>query len=173
MKQISIIDDFFTEEEFNIILNLSKRAIFNPVSNKSHGIYAHRCTFSKDFKGLEWVIPKIEKTFNKKLTCEEFNFDMRKQYKDDVKMPGHVDDSDYNFICYLEGKHTLYNGTGFCCDTVEFKGEKKYHLNTYIGFQKNRALFFSGSKIHHGNLQNLGDSGSRTTFTIFFDEINN
>ena len=171
MKQISIIDDFFTADQYNKLMKISKSLQYTPRKNED-GIFAHRNTMSSEDSRVSWVIPIVEKKFNKKLKATEINFDIRDQvYSEnkDRKMLSHTDDADFNFICYLEGKQTVYNGTGFCCA----KTEVGHELNTYIGFQKNRGLFFNGKDVFHGSLQGLGDSDSRLSLSIFFDEVNN
>ena len=60
---------------------------------------------------------------------------------------------------YLKGDELVYNGTGI------------YHkddLNTYVGFVKNRAIFFDGKNNIHTDLQALGPSSGRYTLNIFY-----
>jgi len=66
-----------------------------------------------------------------------------------------------NFMLYVKGEPLINNGTGFLHDNK---------LSTHIGFVENRALFFNGLQLDHGDLQALGDSSIRYTLNIFYKE---
>ena len=66
-----------------------------------------------------------------------------------------------NFLFYVKGEPLINNGTGFLHNNK---------LSTHIGFIENRALFFNGLQLEHGDLQALGDSSIRYTLNIFYRE---
>ena len=66
-----------------------------------------------------------------------------------------------NFMLYVKGEPLINNGTGFLHDNK---------LSTHIGFVENRALFFNGLQLEHGDLQALGNSSIRYTLNIFYKE---
>ena len=84
--------------------------------------------------------------------------------ENDIDVINNKNDNDCaNFLLFIKGEPLLNNGTGFLTN-----GE----LSSHIGFIENRALFFNGSKIMHGDLQSFGESSPRYTLNIFYKEIN-
>tara|TARA_R100001510_G_C7645900_1_gene203218 strand:+ start:589 stop:1080 length:492 start_codon:yes stop_codon:yes gene_type:complete len=155
---LQVIDNFFSEKEFNIIQsNISKLDL--KIMTNENGIYGFRHTFEKD-KDNEWMFAKIKQAFFRKkdLHLKHASYHLRHNNK---KVMSHTDGPDYNFILYLKGQELVYNGTGFY--------DKNNNLNTYVGFVENRALFFDGKNNVHTDLQALGESSPRHTLNIFYD----
>tara|TARA_R100001509_G_scaffold160699_1_gene128837 strand:- start:461 stop:967 length:507 start_codon:yes stop_codon:yes gene_type:complete len=156
---LKIKDNFFSEKEYEILINNLNKIDFIPASH-SDGLYSHTHEF-KQSNDNQWIFDKIKNTFFKDIlhlkVCES-RFNMRHSKE---KVLPHTDNSkaEYNCLIYLKGKELVYNGTGF------------YHnnnLHTYIGFVNNRALFFNGSVLHT-NLQALGPSSNRFTLNVFYE----
>ena len=66
-----------------------------------------------------------------------------------------------NFLFYVKGEPLFNNGTGFL---------NQNKLTSSIGFLENRALFFNGLQVEHGDLQAFGNSTMRYTLNIFYRE---
>ena len=162
--ELKIIDNFFSQNELNILTNNLTRIPYTPL--RDHYGKGNHFGMIHDFKKNttnQWLFDKIKKNFfpNMNLIDVESRFTVRHNKS---KVLAHVDDNDYNFIAYLKGKELVYNGTGF------------YHnknLNTYVGFVENRAIFFDGLNNHHTDLQALGESSMRYTLNIFYDKRRN
>jgi len=139
---IAVVDDFFNEKELNILVSNLNRIQLKHGKNDSGtalGFFSHNFNPDKENK---WLFDKIKKTF----------------FRDKV-LP-HIDsETEYNFLCYLKGKSLLHNGTGF----YNNEGD----IDRYVGFKKNRVLFFD-SNIRHTNLQALGESSPRYTLNMFY-----
>ena len=162
MIELQVKDNFFTEQEYNILIENLNKINFKPSKNKdSHFSFHH--DFKPDSKN-KWIFDKIKNNFfNKNLEIYSCRFDMR--HNKTQTLP-HLDSehNDYNCIIYLKGDELLYNGTGFY---------HKNNLHTYVGFVKNRALFFNGSEVYHTDLQSLGPSSMRYTLNIFYKKVTN
>ena len=158
--KIIVVDNFFTEKEFNILCNNLGRISFEPVGNYG---FSHEFEPNKD---NEWLFEKIKNNFfpNKNLKPLDISFRYKHNYKEVLP---HVDNGEYkyNFIGYLKGKELMYNGTGF----YNYKKNlDSWDLDRYIGFVENRALFFPGDTIYHTDLQALGESSPRYSINIFY-----
>jgi len=155
---IQIKDNFFTKKEYDILYNNLDKIYFLPNINKA-GNYAASHPFIPN-KQNKWLFDKIKKQFfpNEDLEIVICRFDVRHNKE---KVFSHLDNknTNYNCIVYLKGEEITYNGTGFYYEN---------NLNTYIGFVKNRALFFNGADIVHSDLQALGPSSARYTLNIFY-----
>ena len=158
---LSIKDDFFNEEELHNILHVVNSTPLTPRHNND-GNYGFRNDFKRD-KDNQWIFDKIKK---------EFNLDEKLKPRDDMlsihlrhnnhKQLAHTDPAEYIFLCYLDGEELFYNGTGFY--------SKSKFMNIYVGFIKNRALFFNGKDVVHTDLQSLGESSMRYSLNIFYNE---
>lgn len=157
LPDLQIKDNFLNKEEFELLNKTINNISFESMTNND-GNYGFACGFKKTLQN-EWLFKKIKKQFfpNKDLQVSVCNYHLRHNFK---KVKTHTDDKKYNFILYLKGKELIYNGTGFY---------NKNELNTYIGFVKNRAIFFDGKNIFHTDLQALGESSPRYTVNIFYD----
>ena len=166
IKSIQILDNFFTEEEYDKLLQLSKTLPYEPAANKeSH--FSMRCFFKSNESEFNWINKKIKNTFLKgDNTTYYFLCYIFDQRHNKTQIKPHRDDSDWNFICYLSGQSLIYNGTGFWSKQIN-ENKDNCELNTYVGFQKNRAIFFNGRDTVHGDLQALGESSIRITLSIF------
>jgi hypothetical protein len=157
LPTIQIKDNFLTEKEFNIICSNLTKIPFQ-VSTNEEGNFGFRYDFEHNTEN-DWLFKKIKREFfpniklKKSQPCYHWRHNTHRVFS-------HVDKrTDYNFMLYLKGEELVYNGTGF------------YHqnnLNTYIGFVKNRALFFDGHNNVHTDLQALGKSSPRYTLNIFY-----
>jgi len=75
----------------------------------------------------------------------------------------HCDKDNINFLIYLKGNELINNGTGF----YEKKNEiDSFELNTHIGFKENRAVMFSGNRLH-STLQFNDNCSGRYIMTNF------
>jgi hypothetical protein len=156
---LQIKDNFFTEKEYNILVDNLNKIPLSPMSNKE-GVYSFGFKFNKT-KNNNWLFDKIKNNFfsDKKLKVCAARFDLRHNKK---QIKPHLDNiPKYNCIVYLKGEPLTYNGTGFYT---------KGNLNTYVGFVENRALFFNGCDVYHTDLQALGPSSPRYSLTIFYVE---
>jgi hypothetical protein len=163
MLDIQIKDNFFTQKEYDILVNNLNRINFEPSENPDHkdGHFSFHHSFTYDSNN-KWIFDKIKNNFfNKNLKIFSCRFDMRHNKTETLP---HLDGehNDYNCIVYLKGDELLYNGTGFYHNT---------HLHSYVGFVENRALFFKGSEVYHTDLQSLGPSSIRYTLNIFYKEV--
>ena len=156
---IQIKDNFLEKKEFDIIsYNLDK------ISLKPY-TQGEKITsgFTQDFKRTpdnEWLFKKIKKQFfpNVELKSVLSRYNWRHNQEEVLS---HVDGNrDFNFILYLKGNELVYNGTGIYYEN---------NLSTYIGFIKNRAIFFDGRNNIHSDLQALGPSSGRYSLNIFFN----
>ena len=156
---LQIKDNFFTEKEYNILVDNLNKIPLSPMSNKG-GNYSFGFEFNKT-ENNNWLFDKIKNNFfsDKKLKVYAARFDLR---HNQAQIKSHLDSiSKYNCIVYLKGESLTHNGTGFYT-----KGD----LNTYVGFVENRALFFNGCDVYHTDLQALGPSSPRYSLTIFYVE---
>ena len=158
---LKIKDDFFNQKELNNILNVAKSTPMFPRTNKE-GLYGFRNDFKRN-KDNQWIFDKIKKEFNldEKLKPMEnqLSIHLRNNHHKEL---AHTDLGKYIFLCYLDGEELFYNGTGFYA--------KSESMNVYVGFIKNRALFFNGKDILHTDLQSLGKSSLRYSLNIFYDD---
>jgi hypothetical protein len=163
MLALQIQDNFFTEKEFKIIINNLNKIDFKPSTNEDYHHFSFNHEFDPDDEN-QWIFNKIKNIFFKEnLNVVRCRFDMRHNKNQVI---AHVDseDTSHNCIIYLKGDELLHNGTGFYY---------KNNLHSYVGFVKNRALFFNGSKVYHTDLQGLGPSSMRYTLNIFYERVKN
>ena len=158
LPTIQIKDNFLNEEDFKIISSNIDKIIYAPMTNPDN--FGFRHNFEKSPEN-EWFFTKIKKQFfpDVNLKVIESSYHLRHNTK---KVLSHTDNANYNFILYLKGDELIYNGTGFYY---------KNNLNTYLGFVKNRALFFDGKNNIHTDLQALGESSPRYTINIFYNYV--
>jgi hypothetical protein len=166
MKSVSYIDDFLDKDSFlKIQQNLSKLS-YTPIKNDD-GLYGHQHILN--INNIDnFLLKKIKDYFfpnNENLKPVETRAHLR---HNKIKVMPHLDDAYFvkgndvmAFILYVKGDSLLHNGTGF------YGADN--NLNSFIGFQENRALFFNGAKIWHTDLQFLGKSSPRYTLNIFYE----
>ena len=106
----------------------------------------------------------VENPFFKDKNLKEIDPCFRQRHNAEKMLPHTDEHVNYIFLAYLKGEELMYNGTGFY--------NEDGHLDRYIGFRQNRAIFFN-SFICHSDLQSLGKSSPRYTLNIFYknDEI--
>jgi len=159
LPTIQIKDNFLTNKEFKILFNNIDKFNYVPEISNDGDPYGFAHNFNENLEN-QWFFKKIKKQFfpNTNLKPGKCVYNLRHNCK---KILSHKDIyDDYNFILYLKGKELVYNGTGFYY---------KNNLNTYLGFVKNRALFFDGKNNTHTDLQALGESSPRYTINIFYN----
>lgn len=161
MLKLKVKDNFLEEKEFKIISNNLNKIDF---SYRDKGKDEYTDGFRHEFEprnDSDWFFKKIKENFfpNKKLKPVLCAYHLR---CNKVKLI-HKDHLDYNFILYLKGKETLFNGTGF------FKEKQEEELDVTVSFKENRALFFNGKDVLHSDLQSFGDSSFRSTVNIFYN----
>ena len=154
MDKFIVIDNFFTEKEFDILCD-----DLNKISFERTGNYGYSHEFKPE-KHNAWLFKKVKNNFFPDEDLKPFDMGFRYRHNCEEVLK-HIDEYKYSFICYLKGKELLYNGTGFYNDNQE--------LDRYIGFVANRALFFPSNKIYHTDLQALGESSPRYCVNIFYD----
>jgi len=163
MKDIIVVDNFFNEKELNILNNNLTKIYWEPQEN---GL-GHKYGFGHNFKRNEenqWLFDKIKNNFFKDKNLKEIDPCFRQRHNAEKMLPHTDEHVHYIFLAYLKGEELMYNGTGFY--------NEDGHLDRYIGFRQNRAIFFN-SFIYHSDLQSLGKSSPRYTLNIFYknDEI--
>ncbi len=129
--------------------------------NKFHHGYEHQ--FAVDHFKDDLILKKIKDEFF--LHDDLKPVEIRAHLKHNTKEPhahrdGKGDKEVWSFLLYVKGEQLLYNGTAF------YGQDSK--LNTYVGFQENRALLFNSGKIYHTDLQALGQSSPRYSLNIFY-----
>jgi len=129
MKDIQVVDDFFTEQELKIVSDFCITKALAPIKNQE-GSFGFRQGFNSN-ENLQWVFKKIKDVFikNKDLVVDVACVHLRYNH---LKALPHTDKQGYNFICYVKGSPLFNNGTGFY---------KNNQLSMHVGFVENRALF--------------------------------
>ena len=159
---VMYVDNFLEKETL--------KSLQDNISNTDHGeiwdnngnLYCKRFTFPESFK-KDPLLGVIKQYFfpHSNLVPISLHSHLRLNTE---KPLFHIDDQKggcANFLLFVKGEPLLNNGTGFLTN-----GE----LSTHVGFIENRAVFFNGSKIMHGDLQSFGDSSPRYTLNIFYKE---
>ena len=159
---VMYVDNFLEKETL--------KSLQDNISNTDHGeiwdnngnLYGKRFTFPESFK-KDPLLVFIKQYFfpHRNLVPISLHSHLRLNTE---KPLFHIDDQKggcANFLLFVKGEPLLNNGTGFLTN-----GE----LSTHVGFIENRAVFFNGSKIMHGDLQSFGDSSPRYTLNIFYKE---
>tara|TARA_A100001391_G_scaffold87232_1_gene57671 strand:- start:51 stop:536 length:486 start_codon:yes stop_codon:yes gene_type:complete len=155
---IQIKDNFLDEKEFNILCNNLDKISLKPFVQDDKKTSGFRQTFEKTSDN-EWLFKKIKKQFFPNINLKEVICCYHWRHNKETVL-SHVDGADFNLLLYLKGDELVYNGTGI------YSGN---NLNTYIGFVKNRAIFFDGKNNIHTDLQALGPSSGRYTLNIFYN----
>lgn len=171
MKKIYIVDDFLTEKELKEVSNFALTLSYGPVANKM-AYFGNRAEVVINDKN-KWIFEKIKNHFfpNENYKAHQNVYVYHMRANQNVKeINAHRDESEYNFLLYLYGEELVYNGTGFWTKQTK---DGNLDLNTYIGFKRNRGIFFNGSDILHGDLQALGPSSPRYALTLFLDKEKN
>ena len=164
-EQINFLDKNILKGLQNNFLNLDYKAMVTEAG--AH--YGFRYNFPKSFYN-DPIVTVIKNTFfpNRNLNPIQISANIRFNTTNPLF---HVDthasnetgerNNHANFLLYVIGETSLNNGTGFMTDKS---------LSSSVGFVENRAVFFNGNKILHSDLQSFGNSSSRYTLNIFYEE---
>jgi|TARA_R110001592_G_scaffold61918_1_gene189209 hypothetical protein len=159
---VMYVDNFLEKETLKSlqdnILNTNHKEIWDSEGN----LYGKRFTFPESFK-KDPLLGLIKQYFfpHRNLVPISLHSHLRLNTE---KPLFHIDDQKggcANFLLFVKGEPLLNNGTGFLSNE---------ELSSHVGFVENRALFFNGSKVKHGDLQSFGDSSPRYTLNIFYRE---
>ena len=158
MEDITVVDNFFNQKEFEILTNDLSKIKFNSLQNKDGDSYGFGHGFTEN-KNNRWLFSKIKKHFLKDVNLKVVDCAFRLRHNSKKMLPHKDEHVNYLFLAYLKGKELIYNGTGFYNDNA--------NLDRYVGFKENRVIFFN-SFIPHSDLQSLGESSPRYTLNIFY-----
>ena len=159
---VMYVDNFLEKETLKSlqdnILNTNHKEIWDSEGN----LYGKRFTFPESFK-KDPLLGLIKQYFfpHRNLVPISLHSHLRLNTE---KPLFHIDDQKggcANFLLFVKGEPLLNNGTGFLSNE---------ELSSHVGFVENRALFFNGSKVKHGDLQSFGESSPRYTLNIFYRE---
>jgi len=159
------VDDFLDQATLKSLQDTVTKLKYYEVKNPKGKIYGMRHTFDKSIHD-DPLLKLIKQYFfpHRNLVPASLHSHLRQNSKEPLFHLDNKNDNDCaNFLLFVKGEPLLNNGTGFLTN-----GE----LSSHIGFIENRALFFNGSKIMHGDLQSFGESSPRYTLNIFYKEIN-
>lgn len=162
---VMYVDNFLEENTFKSLQHNISNTEHVDVYDGQGKLYGKRFTFPDEFK-KDPLLKLIKQYFfpHRNLVPASLHSHLRQNSKEPLFHLDNKNDNDCaNFLLFVKGNPLLNNGTGFLT-----KGE----LSSHIGFIENRALFFNGSKIMHGDLQSFGESSPRYTLNIFYKEIN-
>jgi hypothetical protein len=161
--KISIIDEFYNEKDFQLILNKVSNISWEPLENiyigvkeqeNKHFWFSSPLNFNDSFskKTLDLI---NEKTFKKFTEFKTLNFSLA--HKPD-NFP-HVDtyhNASFQFIIYINGPTDINQGTGFY-----IKENKEAILNTHVGFYLNRLVMWNCGVYHAPLLWNNKEAEPR------------
>jgi len=135
---ITIKDNFFNE---NILKKLQDKlptlnysSQYNAIKNINHIWFS--CPAEENIKDI--IKNKCEKIWNKKFKIRFCSYTMLATVEPVV----HCDlseECDHQIIIYIKGNTNLHKGTGFYLNN---------ELNTHIGFNENRAVFWHSNTMH-------------------------
>jgi hypothetical protein len=143
--EISIKDNFFKKNLFKKILsnlnNLNWSGNLNILNSKKHPWFASPL---KDPKIEKYIIKEIKKLFNKEIiSFYLINYTLVTKVQNALPHHDLQKNVNYQLLIYLKGDPLIHNGTGFY-----IKKENNFILNTHIGFNENRAIFFKAGLTH-------------------------
>lgn len=156
---LKIQDNFFTEDEFNRIVNVIRKCPMEPEKNDV-GHYGFRINFINNGE-YDWVLEKIKNTFHPNTIYMKHTFSAHIRHNKD-KTRHHTDDASHNCMVYLEGKELFHNGTAFW--------DNQGKLTATVAFKPNRAIFFNGEDNSHSDMQAMGESSQRLTLNVFMGD---
>ena len=174
MSKIFVVEDYFTQKEYNLICQNILQVDFTPppIENRK-GVEKVSGTDG----GAYWFQEKIPLESDVAVAC--YNLIKPKFLHDPkaIQVPlytivssqkqfaPHVDyGGEYQVLIYLIGDETMNNGTGF----YKPDGRGNLTLNTHIGFRPNRAILFTKDN-YHAPLLWAGNSSMRYSICFSFD----
>ena len=127
----------------------------------------HHLFFSKDVEPeiADYIRKKCEKLYNKNFKENYCTYTMVQRSKPMV----HCDAGEFTthqIIVYIRGDVGLHRGTGFYIEK-----NNKYELNTHIGFNENRAIFWYSPVFHSPLLWNDENKSKRFSIIAQYKEI--
>ena len=170
---IHIKDNFIESDMFKFIY---EKIPFHNYSGDSHRYRGdlnkeHHLFFAAKTEPevRNYVKERCEKLYNKKFEQGFCDYTMVMHRKE--PMPHHDlgDDVSHQIIIYIRGEEGLNKGTGFY---THDKKNNKYVLNTHVGFNENRGIFWDSHAYHSPLLWNDEDKKSmRYSIVSQFKEI--
>tara|TARA_R100001129_G_scaffold152541_1_gene114975 strand:+ start:131 stop:643 length:513 start_codon:yes stop_codon:yes gene_type:complete len=164
---IHIKDNFFNKNDFQklkeTLPTLQYDGLGNMLSdNPKHVWFSH----PTDPKITCIVKDKIEKILNKKFKVVLSSYTL---LATSIALP-HSDEifCDYQAIIYIKGNNNLHKGTGFYIFNEE---NKKYELNTHVGFKENRVVIWESSAYHSPMNWASEDKSKRFSVIIQFKKL--
>ena len=166
---VMYVDNFLSIETLESLQETFLNLKYSEVKNPEGQTYGYRHTFPHSFH-TDPLLQIIKNYFfpNRNLSPIQISANIRFNTTNPLF---HVDthasnetgerNNHANFLLYVIGETSLNNGTGFMTDKS---------LSSSVGFVENRAVFFNGNKILHSDLQSFGNSSSRYTLNIFYEE---
>ena len=159
---VMYVDNFLDNDTLKSLQDTLVNLKYEEVKNPDGQLYGMRHTFNKGMHD-DPLLKLIKQYFfpHRNLVPISLHSHLRLNTE---KPLFHIDDQKggcANFLLFVKGEPLLNNGTGFLSNE---------ELSSHIGFVENRALFFNGSKVKHGDLQSFGDSSPRYTLNIFYRE---
>ena len=159
MSYIYIQDNFFEKNIFKEIKNKINTYSYSPPPLKR----------IKDYGGCYWFehnLPRgcdVQKVVIKTLQ-EKMNLSVDEDFKSDDTdvveceskfiMPNaqdgarpHVDPCQLQCLVFIKGEEIIKNGTLFF-DDAQVGKDKKFNINTHVGFKENRGIVFSSNNLH-------------------------
>jgi hypothetical protein len=166
---VMYVDNFLDKNILKGLQNNFLNLNYTAMTTETGAHYGFRYNFPKSFYNDE-IVSIIKNTFfpNRNLEPIQISANIRFNMTNplfhvDTKASNEIEErsNHANFLLYVTGEPSLNNGTGFMTNKS---------LSSSVGFVENRAVFFNGSKILHSDLQSFGNSSSRYTLNIFYEE---
>ncbi len=146
---IRIKDNFFSEKDFNLIKNVSKKINFGAVNIRYTNQNNHVFFTTGAPQEICDIVYKIVSNFFK-IKILDMRLCQYSLVAKSSKIEVHNDKSEHtNFqtILYIDGDEDIHCGTGFYIE----KGKDSFELNSHIGFRPNRIVSWS-SNVYHAPL---------------------
>jgi len=144
---IRIKDNFFSNENFNYIKNVSKNIKFGPINlTYNNGNSKDHVFFTTD------APQKVRNILNKEISnffkVKNLNINTC-QYSlvaksDKTQVHDHPEKIDLSCIIYIDGDENIHCGTGFYVK----KDDNTFELNTHVGFKPNRIVSWESNVWH-------------------------
>ncbi len=168
-KAIDIIDDFYTQEQLDILFDYTSKSYFRPslqphLFEKDYAtrFQAYPCYESTEIMNGDYNNLPVYKILKDNLKSIGFNFDylhtfFRKIYKSEIEKSvcsdgsgiRHKDGPEYDLggVIYLDELSSFKSGTRFFTDE-RFKGGTQQEQDIQIGSKFNRAIIFDCQTSH-------------------------
>ena len=144
---INIKDNFI---EPDIFKSIYEKIPFYHYSGDSHRYEQDKANENHLFFAIntepeiaDYIRKRCEKLYNKKLKLRYCSYTMVQRAEPMVHCDAKDDCTTHQVIVYIRGDVGLHRGTGFYTEV-----NNKYELNTHIGFNENRAIFWYSPVFH-------------------------